>query len=323
MVGKVATRTFPVVFSILAALALAAPTDDTVTVSHRRVTAPDGAALALYRYCGPATKGPAVLLLGDFGFGRALFDHDGGLARHLAKHGFLVYVAEVRGQGAASSGQSLRSILHLDLPALAHAIALERSGPIDLIAHGWLGTLALAATTHELQVRRVVSINTPVVFEAPPELLRTTLSADDRFSSFASSPEGAQAFEVLFVNHSPVNVRRLEELRAQVRPVSAALAREWLSWMRAGDLPLDDGTSVRSRLAHFDRPTLMLLGLADSVAGPELCAPLREHSPHVTLRMFSRFDSGDDFGHVTSLVGQNAPALVYPEITNFLNSEAP
>jgi pimeloyl-ACP methyl ester carboxylesterase len=264
------------------------------------------------------------LLLSDFGFGRALYEHlDEGLARHLARQGFTVYVAELRGQGASSSGQSLRALVHLDLPAIAQAIAREHPGPLDLVAHGWLGTLALAATTHELAVRKVVALNTPVVFEAPPQRLAAALAADDRFSSFSGSLAGAEAFEVLFLNHSQIEARRLEELRAQVRPLSAATAREWLSWMRAGDLPLDDGTSVRSRLARFDRPTLLLLGLADSVAGPELCAPLRERSPKVTVRMFSRFDTGDDFGHVTSLVGVNAASLVYPEISTFLRSEVP
>jgi hypothetical protein len=97
------------------------------------------------------------------------------------------------------------------------------------------------------------------------------------------------------------------------------MAQEWLAWMKAGDLPLDGQGTVRSRLRSYDRDTLMLLGLGDGFAGPELCAPLRDDSrAKVRLHTFSRFDTGDDFSHVTALVGVNAPRLIFPELVGFL-----
>ncbi len=305
----------------LSLLIAAAPGD--VRVSHRKVMTADGAALALHRYLPPGegSGAPPVLLIADAGFGRGLFDFGGGgLARFLAASGRAVYVAELRGQGAADSLHSLRTIVPLDLPAIAAAIHGERPGPVDLVAHGYVGSLALAASTRELQVRRVVALNTPMWPEAPTVLAASFLSGGGRFSSLASSPEGFGAFEQLFAMGARVDPRVMAGFVGNAtRDLSRPVAAELLSWMELGDLPLDDGTSVRSRLEAYDRPTLLLLGLADAWAPPESCVPLREHSrAKVELRMFNRVAEGDDFGHVSLLLGDRAPAFVFPEIERFL-----
>lgn len=297
---------------LLCCALLAAP----IETAHRRVVTVDGASLALYRYRASGTGTP-VLLLADLGFGRALVDP---LARALVVAGHVVYVAELRGQGASSAGSSLRSWVHLDLPAIAEQLAREHPGPLDLVAHGWAGSLAMAATTRELPVRRVVALNTPFTAEPPTRELETFVARGGHFATFASSPEGAASFERLFVMGSPIAPERVEALRVHARDLSPGLACEWLAWLRTGDLPLDDGSTVRGRLTQYDRPTLLLLGLANNVAGPELCGPLRTqtHAP-VTVRTFSRFDVGDDFSHVTLLAGSNAARLVFPRIIDFLS----
>ena len=305
----------------LALLVLSAPAE--VRVSHRKVTTLDGAALALHRYLPPGggLGAPPVLLISDAGFGRGLFDFaGGGLARFLAAKGRAVYVAELRGQGTADAGHSLRTVVALDLPAIAQAIAAERPGEIDLVAHGYVGTLALAATTRELHVRRVIALNTPVQPEAPTLLAAWFLSGGGRFSSLASSPEGFGAFEQLFSMGARVDRRVTAGFMANAsRDLSRPVAAELSSWMALGDLPLDDGTSVRSRLRQYDRPTLVLLGLADGWAPAESCTPLRELARgKVTLHLFSRTLEGDDFAHVSLLTSERAPRFVFPEIERFL-----
>jgi predicted alpha/beta hydrolase len=300
---------------------LAAPAPE---VAHRRVIAADGASLALYRYqlAGSGPGRPAVLLLADLGFDRGLLEP---LARALALGGRTAYVAELRGQGASDPGFSLRAWVHLDLPAIARAIARDEPGPLDLVAHGWAGTLALAATTRELAVRRVVALNTPVIAEPPVAELEAFLIDGGRYETWGTSPAAAAGFARLYVMGSAIAPGVLAGLLARARDLRPAMAREWLTWLRLGDLPLDDGTTVRGRLARFDRPALLLLALADNVAGPELCAPLRSLTgAAITVRSFSRFDSGDDLSHVTLLAGSNAPRLVFPLITAFLDApEAP
>jgi pimeloyl-ACP methyl ester carboxylesterase len=309
------------VSALLMALALSAAPEP--TVSHRRVMTEDGASLALFRYLPPGDGAarPPVLLVGEIGFGRPLFDlHREGLARWLAARGYAVYVAELRGQGAASSAGSLRAWVHLDLPAIAAVIARERPGPIDVVAHGWGGALALAAAGRELSVRRVVALNVPMRAEVPSALAEAFLVSGGHYSDFAASPQGAHDFELLFAMETRFPPKTLEALRAiGTRDLSQAQAAEWLAWMRTGDLPLDDGTSVLSRLRAYDRPTLLVLALADGFAGPELCTPLRDESKAaVQLRTFSRFESGDDLSHVSLLLGSMAPALVFSEVDRFL-----
>ena len=284
---------------LLAALA-------TVPVSHRRVTAEDGAALALYRYGEPRGEARPVLIVVDVGFDHSLA---APLAEFLAEHGRTVFVAELRGQGAASSGFSLRTMLHVDLPAIARAIG----EPVDLIAHGYVGALAMAAAGHELAVRRVVALNAPFAPEPPTELQEWFLSDGGHFSTLFASPEGFEAFTQLFAMGSP------SEGRVTARDLSRPAASELLTWLRAGDLPLDDGTSVAARLRAFDRPTLMFLAMGDTWAPSESCTPLRERSrAKVRFISFSRFTHGDDFAHVTLLRGVNARRFVFAPIEEFL-----
>ncbi|MEW5737483.1 MAG: alpha/beta fold hydrolase [Myxococcota bacterium] len=310
--------------ALVAALLLASSPEP--VVSHRRVVTEDGASLALYRYLPPGGGGARapVLLVGEIGFGRPLFDlHREGLARWLAGRGYAVYVAELRGQGRADPGASLRAWIHLDLPAIARVIASERGEPVDLVAHGWGGTLALAAAGRELPVRRVVALATPVEAEVPSALAEAFLAEGGHFSDFAASPGGAWDFELLFAMETRFPPRTLAALRALgTRDLSRGQSTEWLAWMRTGDLPLDDGTTVRRRLREFDRPTLLFLALGDGFAGPELCAPLRgESKADVRLRTFSRFETGDDFSHVSLLLGAQAPSRVFTELEAFLRND--
>ena len=305
----------------LSMLLFAAPAD--VQVSHRRVITGDGASLGLHRFLPPGggVLQPPVLLLADLGFGRPLYDFKGtGLARWLAARGRAVYVAELRGQGASDAGHSLRTIVHLDLPAIAHAISLERSGPIDLVAQGFVGTLAIAATTKELQVRRVIALNTPVEAEPPTELARAFLSEGGHLSSMASSPEGFAMFEQLFAMGAQIDPTVLHGIAGTTRDLTRGVSSELLTWMETGDLPLDDGTTVVARLRESDRPTLLLLGIADGFAPSETCAPLRELTKgKVEVRVFSRVAEGDDFAHASMLLGKYAPTTVFPLIERFLS----
>lgn len=291
-------------------------------VAHRKVLTEDGAALALYSLSlsprggeGRGEGRPAVLILADFGFGRTLV---GPLAEHLALTGRQVFIGELRGQGAADSLHSLRTTAALDLPAMFRAVARETTAPLDVIVHGYLGAIAL--TSLPSTVRRVVALNTPALAEPPTGLLRDFLDQGGRFSTLASSPEGFRAFETLFTLGSRADRRaRVASLTLAARDLGKPLSSELRAWMEAGDLPFDDGTTLVSRLRQYDRPTLLLLGLADGYAPTEACAPLRELAKgKVTVRLFSRVAQGDDYSHLSLFLGDRARSQVFPEIEEFL-----
>ncbi|MFT3708849.1 MAG: hypothetical protein QM817_14460 [Archangium sp.] len=292
-----------------------------VQVAHRKVLTTDGAALALYSYA-PVGRGEgksAVLIIADVGFGRRLVTP---LAEFLVHTGRRVFVAELRGQGAADPSHSLRTTFALDFPAIAWAVRLEtKDQPVDLIAHGYLGTLALAATTNGLSVNKVVALNTPVLAEQPTKLLGDFLAHGGRFSTLSASPDGFATFLHLFALGSRADRRELAStLNNATRDLGADVSEELLAWMESGDLPFDDGTTVTSRLRAYDRPTLLLLGLADTFAPTESCAPLRELAPKakVKVRLFSRVVQGDDYAHASLFIGTRARDQVFSEIEEFL-----
>jgi pimeloyl-ACP methyl ester carboxylesterase len=260
-----------------------------VDVAHRRVDAPDGTPLALYRYGAPGA--PAVLLIPDLGFNRAVFDIEGeGLARFLADHGHTVYVAELRAHGLAKRLGDLRAVLDV-------------IGECDLVAHGYAGTLAMAA--NDPRIGRVVAISTPVQPEASK--LATEYLA-----------RGRGSFELLFAMDGRFRTGRLEALRAHaVAPIDGP---ELLGWMRQGDLVFEDRTTVLQRLRAYDKPTLLFLGLADTFAGPEAATPLVHLSKaDVHLRTFSRADlAHEDYSHLSLLQGENARTDVFEPALRFL-----
>jgi len=293
-----------------------------VQVAHRQVEVPGGT-LALTRYAPPARgagRSP-VVLVPDLGFSRALFDLYGeGLARWLAQRGFLVYVAELRGQGPSSPSHELGDVVAEELPAVLRAVADDAPGPVDLVVHGWTGTLALAATVKELdgRVRRVVALDTPVLPEVPSALASLVveeggLGTLDRWT-----------FDQLFALGSRFPPRTKAALRSTgLRDLPPQIRQQLLGWWRTGDLRLDDGSTVSARLAAYRLPTLLLLGLADGFAPPEQCSPLREVSKaKVEVRLYSRFENGDDYSHASLLLGAGAPDDVFAPLAAFLEAKA-
>jgi pimeloyl-ACP methyl ester carboxylesterase len=93
--------------------------------------------------------------------------------------------------------------------------------------------------------------------------------------------------------------------------------------MLAVDLPLGKSLLVAG-LSTLNRPTLLLLGLADGFAPPEQCAVLRERAPGpVELHTFSRAEGAEDFSHLSILLGRFAPSRVFPRIDTFLSESSP
>ena len=314
---------------LLLCAALGSAPAEGIAVSHRKVIASDGVALALYRYApSSAIEGQRpVLLIPDLGMGRAAFDFQGnGLARWLARNGRLTYVAELRGQGrAAGVSWTPAELVARDLPAIAAALG---DGPFDVVVHGWSGTLVLAASVEELKGRigRVIALNTPAEFSTPSPLAEEVLRSGGKLGSLGFQAQGARTFELLFALGARIRPSQLAALRsAAFVDLGEAGAAGLLQWMKSKDLTLATGESVSARLRRYDRPTLLFLGLADGWANPELCGCLRDLSPApLVLRTFSRFESvAEDYSHLSMLQGEGAPRDLFLPILKFLRQEPP
>jgi pimeloyl-ACP methyl ester carboxylesterase len=307
-----------VIAALVVALAVSSGSAD-VEVAHRKVLTPDGVALAVYRYqrTGVVTSLPPVLLVPDLGFSRAAYDFEGrGLARWLSARGRTVYVVELRGQGKSGPGLAIEPMARVDLPSVLEALKL----PVcDLVVQGWVGSLVIAMHGDSTRVRRIVALNTPMLAEPPSTLATAFLQDGGRFSTLASSPDGARVFHELFALWAELPTGTEHAfLSTGTRDLSRPVAAQLLSWMRSGDLPLANGSVVQG-VTRANRPILLLLGLADGFSPPEQCAVLRERTQApVDLHTFSRAEGGEDFSHLSMLLGREAPKRVFPRIASFL-----
>lgn len=310
------------ILSVAVAAALAALP---VQVAHRGVRAADGANLGVIRYAldAPRSGQPRVLIVGELGHGRALWD---GLSRSLAARGYVVYLAQLRGQGEARlPAWRLRDWVAFDLPAVARALAEDGAREFALIAHGFGGTLALAAAVQELrgQVTRVVALSTPVEAQVPSRLVERFLEGGGRFSALGTDPESVRLFQLVQGGGPTARREAVANFRARgVSDLGQVASGELLDWMRAGDLALADGSTVLSRLAAYDRPTFLVLPLDDGFASSEMAAPLREVSrAAVTMRALNRAEYvGEDYDHASMVLGRRARADVWTWALRFLEA---
>jgi pimeloyl-ACP methyl ester carboxylesterase len=299
------------------------------SVMRRKVVTEDGVSLALYRYVpiGGGGQSPPVVLIADLTLGREAFDVAGeGLAPWLQSRGREVFVAELRGHGRSGTPKSwgLQEIVTRDLPAIFAAVTTLRPGRVDLVAHGWAGTLALVATTRELegQVGRVLALNTPVEPGPAATALEDILSRGGGFGRLALEPSGAATFERLYAKHAVLPPGRLDTLRGTgLSSLGAKASGELLSWMRTGDLPIG-GSSVRERLGAYDRPTQLVLAQGNSFANPEFASVLRDLAPNasVSIRLLSRLQlMREDYSHLSMLHGRGALLDVFVPALAFLD----
>ncbi len=296
------------------------------TVAHTRVTSEDGTALALYRIEPAQISTPlkTVVVFTEFGFGRSLVQ--GGprsLAAFLTAHSVRVYIAQVRGQGASAGVATLDDVVLRDVPALLRRVNRE-VGEVDVIAHGWLGSLVLAAVAlPEVKVRRVMALATPVTPEVPSQWVEHFLEAQGSFARLAATDNGVREFEGAFALWSRMSSRQLREWVSQgTRDLGPTTSAQLLRFMRAGDWAFSDGTTFTQRISAYDRPTLVLAGLADGFANAELVTPLRELShAKVDVHVFTRLENAEDYSHLSLLLGPGAPRDVFEPLLRFL--EAP
>jgi predicted alpha/beta hydrolase len=110
---------------------------------------PGGASLHLQRISGDP-QGPVVFMLhGAIENGRIFYSGNGkGLAPYLARHGFDVYVADLRGRGKSTppisrgSGFGQTEAITGDIPFFIDAIVkLRGRAPQQWVAHSWGGVL--------------------------------------------------------------------------------------------------------------------------------------------------------------------------------------
>ena len=128
------------------------------------VPLPGGDILNLQRFTGAAPGPPVLMLHGAIENGRIFYSGSGkGLAPYLAKAGFDVYVADLRGRGRSTpaidraSGFGQTEAITEDIPACIEKIRTLR-GPIrqHWVAHSWGGVLLSSVLARFPEYTRLV-----------------------------------------------------------------------------------------------------------------------------------------------------------------------
>jgi pimeloyl-ACP methyl ester carboxylesterase len=295
----------------------------------------DGVRATLYRYVPAAgASDRTLLLLPDVGMTRHAFDFDGrGLAPHLQRAGWEVYVVEWRGSGRSEvpfGGYRLEDLLDSDAEAAFARATVERRR----IAVGGVGlgaTIALAlAARHPEQVSQVVALQPFVSPDVPSEPVREMLAHVESLPPWLDLGVvtreplfGARSwFEILFANDGSLDGARFASLRLHVlAPVPRAAALQVARSLRERRLELG-GKDVRDIVRGWGGPTLLVIAPRDNWIHPEFAVPVRDLLGRERCRLMvlgALSGCRHDYGHLGMLLGDDAGRDVFSRVARFLD----
>lgn len=266
--------------------------------------------LALTRLGRSAAEGergvPVVLLHGSFSNRRFWYSPKGvGLGAYLARAGFDVWIAEMRGHGLSPRNEAYRhncvaQYVRYDLPAIA-AFIIEQSGQA---AH-WIGhslggiTLAAALGGGYLDERQVRSA---ALFGSQISRIHWPLKL----------PPVEWGGRLLLKGLPYISGRRMQQ-GPEDEPIGVAL--ESLRWHglfgRFGDREQDWWAG----LANVEVPLLAVAAVGDRQDPPWACRKLLQQcaaAPQQFLLLSKQGGFSSDYGHVEMLVSKEAQREVWP-----------
>ena len=261
----------------------------------------------------PAMRGvPVILLHGSFSNRRFWFSPKGlGLGAYLARLGFDVWIAEMRGHGLSRRNQNYRKnrvadYARYDLPAIG-AFVREQSGQVPhWIGHSLGGITLAAALGGEY-------IGEPVVASAA--FFGTQVSRTYWPLKIPPVEWGGRFILKRFAQLSGSRLKRGPE----DEPIGLAL--ESMRWYglfgRFGDADKDWWAG----LAEVKMPVLAVSAAGDHQDPAWACRKLfeqmgSEHKQFINLGREQGF--GDNFGHVEMLVSKAAQTEVWPLVARWL-----
>lgn len=262
------------------------------------------------------------------------------LTEHLAREGFEVWCANLRGQGrsARAGGPRRYGLAELsltDLPATFDTVlAHTRTVTGQLIPAGCSlgGSVVYAYLAHhraEHPLAGLVAIGAPLrwdrvhplvrlVFGAPRlvgrvpmrgtrHLARVAMPLVRRFPKVAS----------VYLNAEIIDLDAADELVKTVEDPSPTLNREIAEWVRRRDLVVE-GRDVGRALTGLDLPVLCVLASADGIVPPEAALSIRSLARPGTVEVLEVGDDETWFAHADLFVSRPARERVFVPIARWL-----
>jgi pimeloyl-ACP methyl ester carboxylesterase len=310
----------------------------------------DGHVLPLYRHLPPpdvATRG-AVLCLHGLGANHLNFDFPGpaDLAGYLARRGFDVFVAALRGDpdavapGSRADDWTFDDHVNQDLPAiLAEVRGLAAVDRVHLLGHSMGGLLAYAYTAihGEAAVESITALGSPVGFAEGPAVVGNRAVVEWLARHLARLPVRALARAWALLLGTPL---LRAELERQCNPLNVdtpyarralwhALANpgrrillQFADWIdhdafRSADRHVD----YREAMSRLRVPLLVVAGAADRLARPEnvmRAVAAARHADVLTVTLGRADGCQEDYGHLDMIFGRRVVEEVFPRLAGFL-----
>ncbi len=315
--------------------------------SRLEVATADGATLGVYRV-EPSKKRYAEPVFFCHGLGSNRFNLDFeapySVAEAFALEGFDCWVAELRGAGmsrppVSKPNWSFDDYLDYDLPAILD-LMLEKTGQSSFhwVGHSMGGMLLYAFLLGPRggEVRCGIALASPAGFSKGKERFALELRLGFLLPWLGSVPLRELSrwtvpltgrLDHRFIrgifnakNMEPAVARRVQYLATS--DLSAALAEDFLRWLRAGTFSSKDGSICwTEQLEKIDHPLLFVAGGGDALAPPcdvrrafEMIAS--RGSEYLELSRQNGFEH--DYGHVDLVLGRKAPQVVYPRLLAYV-----
>ncbi len=271
--------------------------------------------LALTRLglAGAARRGvPVILLHGGFANRRCWYSAGGhGLGAWLARAGFDVWLAEMRGHGLSPRNQRYRNncmsdYARHDLPAIAAFVAEQCGRPAHWLGHS-LGGLSVVAALGcgALAAGQVASL---MLFGCQVRRLHWSLKV----------PPLVWALRLWLRGREQLSAGR-QSLGPEDEPLGIVCdALRWYSlWGRFGVAGEDWAAALRT----LQVPVLAVAGAGDRTDPAGACRELLEcfaAAPRAYLCLGRAQGFAEDYGHAGMLAGRHAPREVWPLIEHWL-----
>ena len=311
----------------------------------------DGAAISLHHH--PA-DGPPVLLVHGVSSNHRFMDlsPERSLAQTLQAAGLDAWTLDLRGHGDATtdaSGASQRAGWTMDdygrydIPAAIDWIRGQTgASSVGYVGHSMGGMVgAIYQAIHgDDALSSLIIISSPVDFSDPGPLLRlgqTSMVAGQLLRSVPSAGVARSARrlrrlplgvdDLLLAPGSTSPAAREEIYGAAVSPLSQGELHQLGRILHAGRFVSNDGTlDYGEALASLSTPLLVIAGRGDQVASPDRVhawIPWSGSEEKEWLIAGRANGFSFDYGHVDILLGDTAPAEVYPPIAGWLLAHPP
>lgn len=256
---------------------------------------------------------PVILVHGSFSNRRFWYSPKGiGLGPHLARAGFDVWIAEMRGHGLSPRNQAysrntVADYARYDLPAIAAFVHEQTSQVPHWIGHSLGGiTLAAALGGHYLDSRSAASV---ALFGSQVSRVYWPLKL----------PPLEWGSRLLLKGFDHISGSRLKR-GPEDEPMGLVL--ESLRWHRLFGRFGDAERDWWSGLADVQVPMLAVTAVDDQQDPAWACRKLVEQfvsAPHSYLCLGKAQGFSSDYGHVEMLVSKEAQQEVWPLVAHWLH----